>query len=282
MKQLKLDYQNNNIEEIVETIKSSNLTKKLINELSITDEEIKKHYELFNHYIKINESCLNCKGMKDCNHSSKGLKYGIKRDEVEILTDCFTVCDYYKDYYKRQKNLIFTTFNEEDLLDESQKSFILDNANFLGKEFILKVIALQKGQEVNGAFLHLNDSKLRLKLIKSLSYALLLNNKVSIIKFSDFLKIVKSEFKIKDGTDSLQEVINSDVLIIDGIGNESITSWSRDEVLLSILDNRLQMDKTTFICSEYSLEQLKKLYKLGYNDEAKANQIVEKINDLRR
>ena len=40
----------------------------------------------------------------------------------------------------------------------------------------------------------------------------------------------------------------------------------------------------TKISKEYhdALEQLKKLYKLGYNDEAKANQIVEKINILRK
>lgn len=282
MKQLKLDYQPNNIEEIVKDIKSSKVVNNLIDKLNITEEEIKKHYDLLNAYENSNQKCLNCKSMKQCSQSTLGMHYGIKRDDQNVLTDYFSICSYYKDYYTRKNNLIYSTFNEQDLLDESQKSFILDNANFLGRDFILKVIALQKNQPVTGSFLQLNDSKLRLKLIKSLSYSLLLNHKVSIIKFSDFLKIVKSEFKIIDGTSTLQEVINSDVLIIDGIGNESITSWSRDEILLSILDNRIQMEKTTFICSEYSLDQLKKLYKLSYNDEAKANQVVEKINVLKR
>lgn len=282
MKQLKLDYQPNNIEEILTQIKSSKIIKELIDTLNITDEEIVKNYDLLNAYEASNKKCVNCKSMKFCNQSTYGMKYCIKRDYDNILTDYISICDLYKDYYKRKKNLIYSTFKEEDLLDESQKSFILDNANFLGKDFIIKVIALQKNQSVTGAFLQLNDSKLRLKLIKSLSYSLLLNHKVSIIKFSDFLKTVKSEFKITDGTSTLQEVINSDVLIIDGVGNESITSWSRDEILLSILDNRIQMDKTTFICSEYSLDQLKKLYKLSYNDEAKASQVVDKINELRK
>ena len=282
MKQLKLNYQIEDVNSIVNNIKESNIIKELIENLNITDDEIITHYDLLSSYQLSNEKCQNCRSMKDCKQSTFGMKYCIKRDDQNILTDSFTICNYYKDYYARKKNIVYTTFNEEDLLDDSQKNFFYDNVNFLGNEFIGKVLSLIKNEKVNGAFVQLNNSKLRLRLMQSLSYKLLLNHQVSIIKFSDFLKTVKSEFKITDGTSSLQEVINSEILIIDGIGNESITSWSRDEILLSILDNRIQMEKTTFICSEYSLDQLKKLYKLSYNDEAKANQVVEKINELKR
>ena len=71
-------------------------------------------------------------------------------------------------------------------------------------------------------------------------------------------------------------------MILDGLGNEAITTWSRDEILLSILDNRLQSDKITILCSEFSLDDLKKLYKVNYNDEVKVNQIIEKINEIKK
>ena len=75
--------------------------------------------------------------------------------------------------------------------------------------------------------------------------------------------------------------MESDVLIIDGIGNEAISAWSRDDILLSLLDNRQQMDKTTILTCEYEIEDLKKLYKLGYNDDIKVNQLIEKIKDIK-
>ena len=40
MKQLKLNYQPNNIEEIVDEIKSSEIVKNLIDKLNISEEEI--------------------------------------------------------------------------------------------------------------------------------------------------------------------------------------------------------------------------------------------------
>ena len=95
------------------------------------------------------------------------------------------------------------------------------------------------------------------------------------------VKVIKSEFKIT-GNNTYQTVIDSDILVIDGLGNEAITTWSRDEILLSILDNRLQSDKITILCSEFSLDDLKKLYKVNYNDEVKVNQIIEKINEIKK
>ena len=49
---------------------------------------------------------------------------------------------------------------------------------------------------------------------------------------------------------------------------------------MSLLDNRIQSDKTTILCSEFSLEELKKIYKINYNDDVKSNQIIDKINEI--
>lgn len=279
MEKINLDYNKDlNYDKILNNLKSNPLIINLINALKLTDEEIINNFELLNNYAKTNKSCLNCKSRNDCDHSTKGHKYGLKRYGEHDLTDYFTICDYYKDYYVRKNNLIFTTFKEEDLLDDSQKNFVIDNASMLGMDFVKKVIAIQKKQKVNGAFLQINNSKLRLKLLKSLSYGLLLNHRVSVVKFSDLLKTIKSEFK--GSTNTFNIVLETDILIIDGLGNESITTWSRDEILMSLLDNRIQNDKITILCSEFSLEELKKLYKINYNDDVKANQIIDKINEI--
>ena len=279
MEKLNLKFSNSNVDEIVLNIKSNPLAKQVISQLHLTDEEIKNNYELINNFLSNNKSCINCSGMKNCNHFTKGHRYGIKRDDDNDLTDYFTICDYYKDYYVRKNNLIYTTFNQDNILDESQKRFILDNPQLLGLEYIKKIIQIQNNDNVSGVYLKVSNSKIRLKIIQSLAYNLLLNHKVSIVKFSDLLKNIKSEFKTS-GNETYNLLLDSEILIVDGLGNEAITSWSRDEILLSILDNRLQNDKVTILCSEFSIEDLRKIYKIGYNDDVKANQLVEKIKDI--
>lgn len=281
MEKINLNYLNTNDDESILKIKNNPLCEKIIEELNITNEEIITNYELLSNFSKYNKKCLTCKGMNECDHSTKGYIYNIKRGTNNYLTDCFTICKYYEDYYKRQSNLLLTTFNENDLLDESQKNFVMDNVSRLGLEFANKMIQILEGKKISGAYLSIADSKLRLKLVKSLASGLLLNNKVAIVKFSDFLQRIKSEFGSNNGPNALSLALESDILILDGLGSESITSWSRDEILFSILDSRLQSEKTTILCSEFPLEELRKIYKLNYNDGAKANQIVDKIIEIK-
>ncbi len=268
-------------QEYIKEIKNNNLISPIIASLKITDDEIETYYELFNYYLNINNKCFSCQSKNECNHSTKGLMYQIKRDSYNQLSDSFIICKYFKDYYVRKNNLLYTTFDKEEILDDSQKNFVYDNIALLGKDFTKRIISLLKGEKISGAFLQLKNAKIRLKLLKSLSYGLLLKYKVSIVKLSDLLKEIKSDFKTNDKEDTFKIVLESDILIIDGLGNEAISAWSRDEILLSLIDNRLQSEKTTILCSEFSLEELPKIYKLNYNDDTKANHLIEKINEIK-
>lgn len=283
LKKINLNYNGNfDYDEIVKNIKSNKTACMLIKKLNLNDNDIKNNYELINNYVKYNDDCLACNKMENCHHSTKGYVYELIKNDDNTFSDMFTICDKYKDYYTRKKNLIYTTFNEKELLDSSLKDFVIDNANLLGIEFVKKIIDILNFKKSNGAFLSISNSKIRIQLIKSLTYNLLLKNKLSVIKFSDMLKDIKSDFKSNNAQNTFKIIIESDILIIDGLGNESITSWSRDEILLSLLDNRLQNDKITILCSEFSLDELKKLYRINYNDEAKANQIIEKIKEIKK
>ncbi len=283
LKKINLKYNGDfDYDEIIKSIKANKTACLLIEKLNLNDNDIKNNYELINNYVKYNDDCLTCNKMENCRHSTKGYVYELIKNDDNTFSDMFSICDKYKDYYTRKKNLIYTTFNEKELLDSSLKNFVIDNANLLGIEFVKKIIDILNFKKSNGAFLSISNSKIRIQLIKSLTYNLLLKNKLSVVKFSDMLKDIKSDFKSNNAQNTFKIIIESDILIIDGLGNESITSWSRDEILLSLLDNRLQNDKVTILCSEFSLDELKKLYRINYNDEAKANQIIEKIKEIKK
>ena len=86
-------------------------------------------------------------------------------------------------------------------------------------------------------------------------------------------------------TGSLREVFDKvkkcDLLLIDDIGAETVTSWNRDEVLGTILQYRMQESLPTFFTSYLSLKELE-VHLAGNDSEGKikARRIIERIKYL--
>jgi len=76
----------------------------------------------------------------------------------------------------------------------------------------------------------------------------------------------------------LNRIRNVPVLVLDDIGGESVTAWSRDEILLSLLDYRMEHKLLTFFTSNYKLPELKQRYTL--NEPMAAERIEERIRTL--
>jgi DNA replication protein DnaC len=69
-------------------------------------------------------------------------------------------------------------------------------------------------------------------------------------------------------------------LIIDDLGQESITSWSRDDILNSIIAFRLEKKLYTIITSNYYQKELTGIYTLREIESKKAKSIANKISGL--
>jgi DNA replication protein DnaC len=73
------------------------------------------------------------------------------------------------------------------------------------------------------------------------------------------------------------------VLMLDDIGAEMQTSFSRDEVLLPILNSRMNSKKLTFFSSNFALPDLKHHFtktQYGENEPVKATRMLERIEAL--
>lgn len=73
------------------------------------------------------------------------------------------------------------------------------------------------------------------------------------------------------------------LLVLDDLGAEPITSWSRDEILLSIFNDRLENHRKTIITSNATPEMLLELYKMdsrGHADEIRAARFVDRVQAL--
>lgn len=263
-----------------ELIKNEHI-QKLITSLKINEDEIENHLELFIQYLKINQDCFSSHHCKDCHHSTKGYQFYIKRDGNGALTDSLVICPFYQQYYQKKQNILYTTFLEEQILSVNNKTFLKDNIRLFPVENLQKLITLLNKKPINGIYFHLQDSKTRKKLLIALCDELLKNFRCSIIRFSSFLSELKAQFNTYKKDDTLYEnVMTSPILIIDDLGGESISNWSRDEILLPLLDYRIQNELPTILCSDYDLTQLRTIYQKNKNDDIKAEKIVDKIKEL--
>ena len=72
-------------------------------------------------------------------------------------------------------------------------------------------------------------------------------------------------------------------MLIDDLGAEGVSSWSRDEVLGSILQYRMQENLPTFITSNLNINELEEHLSVTTNNKSekvKAKRIIERIKQL--
>ena len=103
----------------------------------------------------------------------------------------------------------------------------------------------------------------------------------AMIYYPEFLRTLKSSFD-NDFEEQYDYARKSDLLLLDDIGAENVTAWSRDEILGPILQYRMDNNLPTFFTSNLSLEELEVSLSEGKNsiDKLKARRIIERIKYL--
>lgn len=103
---------------------------------------------------------------------------------------------------------------------------------------------------------------------------------VALIHVPSFLNKLKASFGSDETQDYIDALKRVKVLVLDDLGAEPITPWSRDEVLLSILNDRMENKRKTIITSNYLPEHLIEKYQYdsrGGLDPLSARRLVDRI-----
>ena len=103
----------------------------------------------------------------------------------------------------------------------------------------------------------------------------------AMIYYPEFLRSLKTSFST-DFDEQYDYARKSDLLLLDDIGAENITPWSRDEILGPILQYRMENNLATFFTSNLTIEELEIHLSEGKNsvDKVKAKRIIERIKYL--
>ena len=266
-------------EEILKMIYSSNEACKLIKTLKLSEDEVLQYSEKIFFYIEENKPCINCPGIKNCKKVDKGFIYKLEFDEYGGLVSKYYQCKEYKDYYGKASNIAYSTYNTDDILDADLKVFP-SLVNETSKDFKEMNLALYKHAKTKGCYLTFKDQRKHKTFVLGLVATLINSYRCAVIKMSHFLQDLKANFKNNEAYENLMnKVMTAPILIIDDIGGETVSSWSRDDVLVNILNYRLDNDLITIFISEFEIEKLPLLYTLK-NDKIKVDKLISRINQL--
>ncbi len=253
--------------------------RRLIKTIKATDEEAMKYTSSLQETVKELNNCAKCDGLVYCQNRLEGYVFYPEKEDYQIKFS-YAPCKYQKEMVKKQKerdsrekDILNASFSDIDITDKKRVKVIKWLKNFYDK--------YDKNEEFKGLYLHGNFGCGKTYLISAL-FNELSKKRISteIVYFPELLRDIKSDFDtFGDRIEYLEEV---DLLLIDDIGAEKVTEWSRDEILGTILQKRMNNYKTTFFTSNLNMEELERHLRINSysDDEIKARRIIERVKQL--
>lgn len=263
--------------------------KTLVSKLKASDELLMKYTsELEDSSIEY-DHCLNCKSILECKNKIEGyaLLPKVNKNTIEFL---YKPCKYKKRLNKQNKfyeNIYCYNVPKEIKEAKFSKIYKTDKKRI---EVILWLTEFMEKYKENpyqkGLYLHGNFGCGKSYLISAMFNELAKSGiKSAIVFWPSFLSDLKSSFNSEyknEFKDKFNEVKKAPLLLIDDIGAESMTAWSRDEILCPILQYRMDEKLPTFFTSNLDLESLKNHLAFSSKgvEEIKAGRIISRVKQL--
>ena len=275
-----INFLNNDIEKIKSSVSDriyqDPIINKYIKENEIPLSFVNDNLALFLRMHEENKPCLNCKGYLSCPKSDLEKGYFTFVDADENIY--YEKCKHYEDFLTKISKYIYHDFDDEYI------NLTFQDLNF--KDFqISRLIKKIKKSIDNSTSLYVH-SKDSISIINKIYIATIngqLNNskKVAYIRSSTLKEKFErlNRFETDKYFDKFNELLNVDILVIEGLGNEESSNFYKYSFLLDLLTYREKNHLLTFISSYYSLKELKEVYG-GYNLTSKTNLLISKINEL--
>ena len=265
--------------------------KEYVDGLNINDKVLMKYTSNLEDAFQEYENCRKCKSLKECKNKVEGYCY-TPNEKNEIITFSYEACE------KKEKEIKENAYKEnlelfeisQDIKNASLKNIYKDDKSRIPiiKYFKEFVDHYHDGEKPKGMYLHGSFGSGKTYLIAALFNELAKKGIKSIlIYYPEFLRKLKSSFQTYSNEQSnydeqFEEIKKIPLLLLDDIGAENCSNWSRDEVLGTILQYRMENHLPTFFTSNLTLEELEDALSVTSSgvDKMKARRIVERIKQL--
>ncbi|HWL24811.1 MAG TPA: primosomal protein DnaI [Ureibacillus sp.] len=262
--------------------------QKLISEnnFEVTDEFVQRNLPTFHEYINQSHTCCGAQGTGQCTNYLSGFipTISIRNGKVELN---YIPCQQklIEDEQREVKRMLRSFHISSDILDASIANMEMDSkARLEIAEYATDFINEYKETNTlprKGLYLHGLYGTGKSYILGALANEFTkLKIQTAILFVPEFFRELKSS--LNDGTfeEKVDFIKKVPILMLDDLGAESNSEWTRDEILSSILNYRMSQHLPIFVSSNLSYEELERFYSRiskGDIDPIKGSRIVQRI-----
>lgn len=259
--------------------------KNYVDKIDLPDDVLIKYTSSIEDCVREEENCKKCKGLKSCPNALRGHVYTALKDG-DGLNFSYLPCSKLikeENTYAYKKNI--TCFDlPKEISDASfSKAYRDDNKRLpIFKYFKEFMDSYLKNKSGKGLYLSGSFGSGKTYLIAALFNELAKKDiNSALVYYPELLRSLKSSFG-SDYEEKFDFIKTVPLLLLDDIGAENTTAWSRDEVLGPILQYRMEEELPTFFTSNLSLKELENALSVTSNgsEKIKAKRIIERIKQL--
>ena len=263
--------------------------KELVTKTKLKREVLVKYTSILEECALEYANCKDCPGISACKNKLTGYAYLPKITDGN-LEFSYRICKYKKKLDKKnsyQNNLYLFSVPDEIKEASFSKIYKTDKKRYDTilwlNDFLEKY---KKDTSQKGLYLYGNFGCGKTYLVSAMFNELAKEEVNSAIVFwPEFLRDLKASFNSEykgEFNDKFNTIKKAPLLLIDDIGAESATAWSRDEILCPILQYRMEQNLPTFFTSNLDLKALENHYAItSKGDEiVKAGRIISRIKQL--
>lgn len=260
--------------------------KKFVSKLKMKRENLKKYTSLLEESCLEYNNCLSCPGLAACQNKITGYAK-LPQINGEGLEFVYKPCKYKKKNDAKEKlynNVMLYNVPKEIKEASFKKIYKTDKKRY--KVIIWLTDFIQKYQEnprQKGLYIYGNFGCGKTYLISAMFNELAKEGvKSAIVFWPEYLRDLKASFNTNEFASKFNQVKKVPLLLIDDLGAENATAWSRDEILCPLLQYRMDENLPTFFTSNLNLEALEKhlAFTSSGTEEVKAGRIISRIKQL--
>lgn len=231
------------------------------------------------------KNCEKCRSLPTCKNKLRGYRYTPEVNGNVILFDYVACSKKQKEEKSKEYEKYIRLYEMPTSVKEASfKDIYKDDKQRLPiikyfKEFIDNY---DKDDKPKGLYLHGSFGSGKTYLIAALFNEMAKKGvEGTLVYYPEFLRSLKSSFNT-NYEERFDYIKKSPLLLLDDIGAENVTPWSRDEILSPILQYRMDENLPTFFTSNLTLDELEKNLATTSTgvDSLKARRIVERIKQL--
>lgn len=261
--------------------------RRIANELDLATETLMKYTTKLEKTSCELKNCQKCKNIFECANEVEGYIYYPQKNDNDIEF-CYLPCKYKKELDKtnQYRDNIYYFNISENLKNASMKQIDTKDKNrFEAIKWINSFInEYTQGIKCKGIYLNGNFGCGKTYLLSAMLNELAKKgHKVAMIYYPEFLRALKESFNSTDEYKNKFNYIKKvEILLLDDIGAETLTEWSRDEVLGTILQYRMEENLPTLFTSNLTMKELENHLSTTNKDvdKVKARRIIERIKQL--